>query len=306
MGATGHPDIFIPVDDLGNQVLTIAVDRAKSLAGERLRAAYAIGSLAHGGFAPESSDVDLALIFDRADETAGTLVGELTLQVHARCAGTELESLAGRLSVFWSDWESLQSKGSARGRFPAVDRLDFFEFGRVIFCTEELRASCRRPTKDEVLIDSSEFAIAKMSTSAVGKFGPQSYIDTLSDPAGLARAGGREVSKAVLFPVRLEYTCATGRLGQNEDAANWYLGQQRSVATRVLVERAMHWRHHGIDNEEDAEDLLRDGLIALYLEFAEAMARELSRLDRPDLTKQLKALATRLSVQGWTNREKSH
>ena len=49
-------------EDAGWDVITAGVQRAQSLLGTRLLAAYALGSLAQGGFAPEVSDVDLALI----------------------------------------------------------------------------------------------------------------------------------------------------------------------------------------------------------------------------------------------------
>ena len=46
----------------GHDVLADAVAAYTQALGERLVAAYALGSLAHGGFSPLVSDVDLALI----------------------------------------------------------------------------------------------------------------------------------------------------------------------------------------------------------------------------------------------------
>jgi predicted nucleotidyltransferase len=48
--------------NVGETVLAEAVDAFRDALGDRLLAAYALGSLAHGGFSPLVSDVDLGLI----------------------------------------------------------------------------------------------------------------------------------------------------------------------------------------------------------------------------------------------------
>src|SRR5580700_5936669 len=48
--------------DLGEAVLERAVTAYAEALGDRLVAGYALGSLAHGGFSPLVSDVDLGLI----------------------------------------------------------------------------------------------------------------------------------------------------------------------------------------------------------------------------------------------------
>src|SRR5215210_1591615 len=48
----------------GEVVLAEAVAAYRQILGPRLLAAYALGSLAHGGFSPLVSDVDLGLIID--------------------------------------------------------------------------------------------------------------------------------------------------------------------------------------------------------------------------------------------------
>ena len=46
----------------GEAVLTQAVAAYRAAFGSRLAAGYALGSLAHGGFSPLVSDVDLGLV----------------------------------------------------------------------------------------------------------------------------------------------------------------------------------------------------------------------------------------------------
>ena len=50
------------VTDRGEAVLAQALAAYRAALGSRLVAAYALGSLAHGGFSPLVSDVDLGLI----------------------------------------------------------------------------------------------------------------------------------------------------------------------------------------------------------------------------------------------------
>ena len=46
----------------GETVLAEAAESYRNALGERLIAAYALGSLAHGGFSPQVSDIDLGLV----------------------------------------------------------------------------------------------------------------------------------------------------------------------------------------------------------------------------------------------------
>ena len=54
----------------GEAVLADAVAAYRAALGTRLAAAYALGSLAHGGFSPLVSDVDLGLIMQDPGLTA--------------------------------------------------------------------------------------------------------------------------------------------------------------------------------------------------------------------------------------------
>src|SRR5438552_1153113 len=106
----------------GEAVLAEAVAAYQAALGERLVAAYALGSLAHGGFSPLVSDVDLGLVLrdpprpddpDRVQAVADAV----------KRGGTVLHE---RLSVFWGTPTMLQGQ-IAGGRFPPLDRLDLME-----------------------------------------------------------------------------------------------------------------------------------------------------------------------------------
>ena len=61
----------------GWEVIEAAVAAADERLEDRLASAYAIGSLAHGGFAPAVSDVDLALLTDGPVEDMAAILEEV-------------------------------------------------------------------------------------------------------------------------------------------------------------------------------------------------------------------------------------
>ena len=268
----------------GHDILQAAAEAARNRLGGRLEAAYAIGSLAHGGFAPAVSDVDLALVVDRADADAGFAIERAHLDALARYAGTPQQVLAERLSIFWSDWAHL-ADGTEKGRFPATDRLDLLDSGVPLFGADR-RAECRRPGRDDLLLDSATFAVRR--------FGDPDHLRTLRDPDGLAAHGARTVTKTVLFPVRLLYTATTGRLGRNDAAAEWYTATPQPG--RILVDTALRWRTEGIDDPYAAAGLLRRGLLPLYAHAIERLGHHTAQAGHPELATRLARLRAALAT----------
>src|SRR5581483_6775609 len=110
----------------GNAVLDQAVQLARAAWGERLVAAYALGSLAHGGLSALVSDVDLGLVLaDPLLAEDATRVAEVAERV-----GASGVPLADRLSIFWGTPASLRGE-VAGGRFPPLDRLDLLRYGQL-------------------------------------------------------------------------------------------------------------------------------------------------------------------------------
>src|SRR2546429_3406098 len=105
--------------DEGEAVLEAAVAAFTAALGPRLLAAYALGSLAHGGFSPLVSDVDLGLVL--TDPSTSDDPETLRSVAEAVKAGGSV--LHDRLSVFWGTPTTLRGD-VAGGRFPPLDRLD--------------------------------------------------------------------------------------------------------------------------------------------------------------------------------------
>ena len=253
----------------GEAVLADAVAAYQAALGTRLAAAYALGSLAHGGFSPLVSDVDLGLIM----EDPARISDRLTVRTVARGVRAGGSALHERLSVFWATPSAL--RGQARGgRFPPLDRLDLLEHGRLL-TGRDARAGLARPGQTELLVAGAEFALRYLGGAptlqeravawARPRPGNDGALADIRDPARLAARGPRRITKVVLFPVRFLFTAQTGRVGTNAAAAEWYLASP-GVPGTGLVRAALAWRQKAPSTEVAAE-LLEKELVRLYLHY---------------------------------------
>lgn len=252
----------------GESVLRTAVAAAERLWPERMAATFALGSLAHGGFAPLASDVDLALIF--ADDAL--VPGDLGPVLREALLGDpDVDpELAGRLSVFSSTWAMLaQARGQeveTLGRFPAIDRLDLAQHGRQLTGVDR-REVMAWPTPAELLHDSAAFL--------TGRFANPDQAALMRDPDLLVARGVRPVTKVVLFPVRFVYTAQAGRADGNAPDVQHYV---RTVdgPSADLAAAALRWRTDGLPEDGSAVELLRAGLPELVSVLIEAYRPHLS------------------------------
>ena len=236
------------------RVIDAAVESAAALLGERLVAAYAIGSLAHGGFAPDVSDVDVAFLVDRWDEDTAATCADLAERARSRA---DLP-LADRLSLFCCDWAQFEAPPPS-ARFPAIDRLDLMSTGVILHGSDEPRSKAIRPTRAAILKETAEFAGSKLTRDDT--------VQLLHDPARLIASGRRTLTKTVLNPVRFLYTAATGVLGSNEAAVTWYAGLDGPHAG--LAREALRWRTVEVHDLRAASALLSGHLLPLYREFVD-------------------------------------
>ncbi|MCE3552952.1 hypothetical protein LWC33_15995 [Pseudonocardia sp. RS11V-5] len=243
----------------GELVLRTATAVAREVLGEHLDAVFALGSLAHGGFAPLASDVDVAVILDALLEDVADRMAEIRRATVARAGGP----LAERLSVFWSDWHGVRHGAGERSRLPAVDRLDLLDAGRLLYGADR-RGGAARPDRTTLVVEAARFAVEKFDDA---------YLAGLHRPEDLVAAGPRAASKAALFPIRFLYTLASGRMGHNDAAATWY-GHEGAHAP--LAHAAMRWRESGIDDRAAAVEDLRAHLVGVYVEFVDAYAPALA------------------------------
>jgi hypothetical protein len=266
-------------------VLARAVSAYRAALGSRLIAGYALGSLAHGGFSPLVSDVDLGLILrDPLRPKDRVTIHDVARSV--RAGGSALDE---RLSVFWGTPSTL--RGQRRGgRFPPLDRLDLLDYGRLL-TGQDARSSVARPDQAELLVAGAEFALGYLGGARKlpdrlrdwTRLRPRSddVLNEIRAPAQLVSRGPRRVTKIVLFPVRFLFTAQTGRVGTNTLAAEHYLAQPDAPAA-TLVAAALAWRL-GPPADDEATALLGQELIPLYVHYLDDHITRLRAVDRHSL-----------------------
>jgi hypothetical protein len=237
-----------PGSEPGWRVARVACGRAAAALGARLISVYAIGSLAHGGFAPEVSDIDIAVLVDRCDQSIPPLIAAVVTSTREELG----PGLADRLSIFYGDWESFGAPAEA-ARMGAIDRLDLIEHGLLMHGVDRRTDDGVRPTRDELVAQTAAFL--------------PTWEAQRRDLDDLIAAGARVLTKQVLFPVRFLYTHATGRAGANQDAVAWYC--EHGGPHAALVEAALDWRSGAIDTTL-ARALLERHLDGLYTECRDA------------------------------------
>jgi hypothetical protein len=268
-------------DRLGENVLQDAVEASRRGLGDRLVAAYALGSLAHGGFSPLVSDVDLALVLA---DPLGPRDGE-TVQAIADTVKRGASPLHDRLSIFWGTPSTLSGQVEG-GRFPPLDRLDLLEHGRLLLGSD-IRGDTARPSPADLLIVGAEFALdflAGRRSSAGPRLGSmvpgEDATEEIRQPELLMTRGPRRLTKIILFPARFLFTAATGRVGTNDLAVQHYIAQPEAPATD-LVRAALRWRIDGPG--PSAAGLVGRQLRPLYVDYIDDHVPRLDDAGRPDL-----------------------
>jgi predicted nucleotidyltransferase len=253
---------------LGEEILRAALELAKRTWQERLVAAYALGSLAHGGFS-EVSDVDLGLVLlDPLSEADPGAVAELVASIKST-----KRPFSDRLSVFWGSVQTLA--GAAGGRFPPLDRLDLKQYGRLL-AGREVRDCVAAPTRKELVIAAAEHALSRLAIPEV--------LHKIKAPEVLGRSDARTVTKLILFPVRFLYTARTGEVGRNEAAVEHFAGAAKDPAAAALAKRALDWRNGAAGGfGADATAAIAAGVLPLYQEFLDDHETRLREYQRHDL-----------------------
>ncbi len=272
---------FETATDAGEAILAQALVLAQRAWGERLVAAYALGSLAHGGFSVHVSDVDFGVMLDDPlqDSDAKT-AGALSAAVKAGGA-----PLAERLSLFWGSPATIGGRAQG-GRFPPVDLLDLKTHGRLLD-GREVRDAARTPSTAEMVVAAARQALKTLVSDA--------STAQLRDPVELVAAGARSLTKRVLFPVRFLYTARTGLIGRNDAAVALFL-QTESGSAAELAGGAFLWRYRPFEPGDAAVlEQTRRGLVPLYRLFADDYGRRLRSLGEDELARAFEAWHARLS-----------
>jgi hypothetical protein len=242
-----------------DQVVADTVEAAETVFGAEIEAVYALGSLAHGGFAPLVSDVDVAIVV----RSTGPDTADRIAAVQRLVAERASSPLAERLSVFWADWHAVRTGRGDHFRLGPVDRLDLLDSGRLLLGSD-LREPSVRPSLQDLVLMSADLILTKFT---------EGYFEQLRDTEALVDRGPHAVTKAILFPVRFMYTLRTGRIGLNDRSARWYASQ--GLPGSALALKALEWRNDGIGDIELAVQLVDAELVTLHAECLAEYAKDL-------------------------------
>lgn len=216
-----------PGTEEGWLIVDAAVRSARSRMGAGLQSAYAIGSLAHGGFSSAVSDVDVALLTnDRSARDTPGIVAMVAADVLA--SG---HALADRLSIFHAPWAAFRDP-PPDARFPPIDRYDLVSFGILVAGTDLRSTYGAAPTALEIREQAVAFALDHVTGAQLA-----------ADLRGLEDRGVtvHDATKIVLWPVRLQHVCDTGQATGNAAAVDHYMGLP-DARHRSLVRDAVGWR----------------------------------------------------------------
>ncbi len=229
---------------------------AEEAFSERLLSVYLIGSLGHGGFIPAVSDIGVALLL--VDPLVATDAEQISA-LAAYCTAAHPRH-GRRLSIFWSSPAAFTAADEVQvaGRFPAVDRLDLLQHGRLI-AGADLCASLDAPTRRAVLANCREDALRFVRDPARYGF--------LTGGADYDFTDRRALTRLCLFPPRFLHTVATGEVAANETATVVYPHTQGGSAA-VIAALGLALRHEPARPLADDEvALLRAGLPGYYRQF---------------------------------------
>jgi hypothetical protein len=261
-----------------DQVVADTVEAAQSVFGTEIEAIYTLGSLAHGGFTPLVSDIDVAIVLcDTGVETAARIAAVQELVVERASS-----PLSDRLSIFWGDWHAVRTGEGEYFRLGPVDRLDLLDCGRLLLGTDEREPSVR-PSDEQLVWMCAEFMLGKFTAA---------YLAGLSATEALVASGPRAATKAVLFPIRFMYTLRNGGIGLNDESARWYADEGLPGATLAL--KALDWRSEGIEDADNAVQILDAELAILH---AECLTEYAKHLEGTELATALAARADQLPIE---------
>jgi predicted nucleotidyltransferase len=264
------------------KIYTLVQKLAVEAFADRLLAVYLIGSLSHGGFAVNTSDIDVAFIIDGEVAQSDWDTFD-TIDKKVKDSGLEL---AERISIFWSTPSVLSTHVTSGafpapsyedGLFPPFDVLDLLQNGKLIY-GRDVREMFLAPTQDDLYIAGVEFLLSyvREQTTAYLK-NMESYI----------RSSPQKISKTILFPIRLLYTLETGKVGNNNEAAE-FISRNPVISQDIkeVVKMAMALRNGDLVDTSRLKDS-HDIVLKIYSNLLDLNNEKMKELNRESFRNEL-------------------
>src|SRR5262245_19983808 len=209
------------IDDYVGRV----AEHFESKLGSSLVEAYKIGSLAHGGFSPLYSDLDVGLILSCSSPPVDMdrMIAE----------AKRLDDEYGKkLSIFWGN------PACNWGRLPALDRLDLLDHGVPLL--NNRRVDLRRPTKNQIR--------EQLSQTIKGTRKPK--ISELSQLRELEPKDRKPYIRSILYPARLIYSWDNLMVDSNDRAVEYLHNVKPPGLDLLPIEKALACRRGKSSAEE--------------------------------------------------------
>lgn len=164
--------------------------------GSAVHDVYKLGSLAHGGFSPIYSDIDICILLNC------TGAPEKMDQIIAGAKAAD-PTYGQRLSVFWGNPDH------SWGRLPVLDRIDLIDHGVPLLFAN--RVELERPDKASIR--------RALLQSVANSWEP--HTRKLSTVSELKQENRKPFVRCLLYPARLVYTWDRLRIASNDSAVEY-------------------------------------------------------------------------------------
>lgn len=266
-----------------NNTLGFTVDRKAILSavGEKnVVAIFEIGSLAHGGYDPLVSDIDVAVVLASSCGLSGKEASSKIAEQLKAVGGDRSD----RYSVFAGTVEEINGGDPSRTRFTVFDKADLVSFGNCVFGDAKVLQLIHMPSQKSLIEDAANFAINYIFK----KHFPRLF----ADPASYLKSEYLMLTKLLLFPARLLFTAKVRRPASNEEAVNDYLSAYDDETSKLVA-----WSYRlrkSKDPLADQEALNQRALLNLYLRYISFYIDELNRLELFDFGNQFQDYRSQL------------
>lgn len=245
MGWTAYPAI--------DQTLAALLSSSRTLLGDDLFGMYLSGSLASGGFDPETSDIDFVVVTGADPRSLQAELGALNRRIQAACP-----PWAAKLEGSFLPRHVFDDFNPAAAMFPTIGMGGWYgldhkgiEHALQRFTLREHGIALAGPAPKTFIAPVGPEAL-KAETLDVLHGWWQSQLD---DPVRLQRRGYQ--AYAVLTLCRMLYTLETGGVASKPAAARW-ARPRLAEPWQGLIDRALVWRDgDGVDDFTPTMELIR-------------------------------------------------
>lgn len=225
--------------------------------GKRMLSCYILGSIAHGGYIRNVSDIDIAIIFKELYHNDNQLIDKIIEYIH-----TSRWKLSKRVSIFWGSLESINDKTA--GRFYIFDVIDLVENGILIF-GKDVRKGLNIPLNDQL-----KHAVIKYFLDVF--FNPKNLYEVINPEKYLSKYFKKKYFRylftRILFPLRCIYTLKTCKIAANHTALEQYIKESTESYSSLLVQLIFFCRENNTIPSLSKRNLglFKKGMTSIYLQ----------------------------------------